>query len=80
MDEEYQLENIVNRIDIYDPVDGLFAQDEFLKEKESCKTQQEQVDFLYKYYSANSKTPRKLAYDYQFYDQDSSIDMRVAPK
>ncbi len=76
MDEEFILDNIVNRIDIYDPVEDLFAQEEFNKEKESCKTKAEQVNFMYKYYQQNAVTSRDLAKDYQFYYQDSSVDLR----
>lgn len=77
MENEFNLDEIVNT-NVCDPVDDLFTQEKFLKEKESCKTKQEQINFMYKYYSPNSTTPRRLARDYQFYTEDSRIDLRGA--
>ncbi len=76
MEEEYRLNEIVGRIDIYDPVDDVLEWKEINEEKESCKTKQEQINFMYKYHSQNKITPRSLAKDYQFYYQDSGVDLR----
>jgi hypothetical protein len=56
--------NSIFDIDVCDPFTEIAEFIQFEQEKNACKTKEEQINFMYKYYSQNSITINELAKDY----------------